>query len=231
MRGHGQHPCTTFASPSAASPSPRLIGGGPFATDRVGDLADAIRAMIQPGCRGLVAAAHCRTPTPTASCAHIIRARNGSPPAALTWLAFQRLNYLRLGRQNTVFRIPSRQEAGWSATMGGGNEPTPVRGAPSIAASYFDIFGVSAGAGAHLPISRRGPPRGSEHRSWLREPCAVARTLRIVMPRSIGPQHPGRWRSHKHRDWRPSVKAARSISPPRPQIWSPLAFPALGHDA
>ena len=55
------------------------------------------------------------------------------------------LNYLDWTNQNTVFEYMAA-EAGWRATLTGGDEPALIRGA-RVSAHYFDIFGVEAALG------------------------------------------------------------------------------------
>ena len=55
------------------------------------------------------------------------------------------LNYLDWAKQNTVFESIAA-EAGWRATLTGGDEPTVIRGA-RVSARYFDIFGVKPALG------------------------------------------------------------------------------------
>jgi putative ABC transport system permease protein len=55
------------------------------------------------------------------------------------------LNYLDWAEQNTVFEYLAAQ-AGWSATMTGGDEPVQVRG-QRVSPDYFRIFGTSAALG------------------------------------------------------------------------------------
>jgi len=55
------------------------------------------------------------------------------------------LNYLDWKNQNAVFEHMAA-EAGWSATLSGGNEPVLIRGA-RVSADYFDIFGVRPALG------------------------------------------------------------------------------------
>jgi putative ABC transport system permease protein len=59
---------------------------------------------------------------------------NGAPNNIST------LNYLDWANQNGVFEYMAA-EAGWRATLTGGNEPVSIRGA-LVSAHYFDIFGV-----------------------------------------------------------------------------------------
>ena len=51
------------------------------------------------------------------------------------------LNYLDWANQNAVFEYVAA-EAGWRATLSGGDEPVSIRGA-RVSAHYFDIFGVT----------------------------------------------------------------------------------------
>jgi putative ABC transport system permease protein len=55
------------------------------------------------------------------------------------------LNYLDWTSQNAVFEHMAA-EAGWSATLTGGNEPVLIRAA-RVSAHYFDIFGVRPALG------------------------------------------------------------------------------------
>src|SRR5207344_3200844 len=55
------------------------------------------------------------------------------------------LNYLDWANQNTVFEYIAA-EAGWRATLTGGDEPVVIRGA-RVSAHYFDIFGVKPALG------------------------------------------------------------------------------------
>ena len=59
---------------------------------------------------------------------------NGAPNNIST------LNYLDWANQNGVFEYMAA-EAGWRATLTGGNEPVSIRGA-LVSARYFDIFGA-----------------------------------------------------------------------------------------
>src|SRR4030095_11610737 len=64
---------------------------------------------------------------------------NGGPNAIST------LNYLDWANQNTVFEYIAA-EAGWRATVSGGDEPVVIQGARA-SAHYFDIFGVKPALG------------------------------------------------------------------------------------
>ena len=55
------------------------------------------------------------------------------------------LNYLDWTNQSTVFELMAA-EAGWSATLSGGDEPVLIRAA-RVSAQYFDIFGVTPALG------------------------------------------------------------------------------------
>src|SRR6188508_3352920 len=55
------------------------------------------------------------------------------------------LNYLDWASQNAVFEYMAA-EAGWRATLTGGDEPVVIRGA-RVSAHYFDIFGVKPAVG------------------------------------------------------------------------------------
>jgi putative ABC transport system permease protein len=67
------------------------------------------------------------------------RVPNGNPNNIST------LNYLDWTKQNAVFEYMAA-EAGWRATLTGGNEPVSIRGA-LVSAHYFDIFGVTPAIG------------------------------------------------------------------------------------
>jgi predicted permease len=63
-------------------------------------------------------------------------------------------NYLDWTRSNTVFEYMAA-EAGWRATLTGGDAPVSIRGA-RVSAHYFDIFGVKPALGrAFLPDEDR----------------------------------------------------------------------------
>src|SRR5918993_589862 len=55
------------------------------------------------------------------------------------------LNYVDFANENAVFEHMAA-EAGWRATLTGGNEPVAIQGA-RVSAHYFDIFGVKAALG------------------------------------------------------------------------------------
>ena len=55
------------------------------------------------------------------------------------------LNYLDWTNQNAVFEYMAA-EAGWRATLTGGDEPVLIRGA-RVSAHYFDIFGAKPALG------------------------------------------------------------------------------------
>ena len=69
------------------------------------------------------------------------------------------LNYLDWASQNAVFEYIAA-EAGWRATLTGGDEPVVIRGA-RVSARYFDIFGVKAERGRTFLADEDQP--GKDH--------------------------------------------------------------------
>lgn len=67
------------------------------------------------------------------------------------------LNYLDWAAQNRVFEYMAA-EAGWSATLTGGDEPVHIRGA-RVSAHYFDIFGTQPAQGRTFVTAEDQPGR------------------------------------------------------------------------
>src|SRR5918993_4141511 len=72
------------------------------------------------------------------------------------------LNYVDFANENAVFEHMAA-EAGWRATLTGGNEPVAIQGA-RVSAHYFDIFGVKAALGRTFVA---GDDRPGNHRLVL----------------------------------------------------------------
>jgi len=87
-------------------------------------------------------------PLPYPAPDRIVRVLERGPTGGVNGIST--LNYLDWTRQATAFEYLAA-EAGWSATLTGGEEPVVVRGA-RVSAHYFDIFGVKPALGrAFLP--------------------------------------------------------------------------------
>jgi len=83
------------------------------------------------------------SPLPYPDSDRIVRVLERVPSGGLNGIST--LNYRDWADQNTVFEHIAA-EAGWSATLTGGDEPVLIRGARA-SADYFDIFGVKAALG------------------------------------------------------------------------------------
>lgn len=83
------------------------------------------------------------SPLPYPDSDRIVRLLERLPSGGLNGIST--LNYRDWVDQNTVFEYIAA-EAGWSATLTGGDEPVLIRGARA-SAHYFDIFGVRAALG------------------------------------------------------------------------------------
>jgi putative ABC transport system permease protein len=73
----------------------------------------------------------------------IVRVLERHPTGGLNGIST--LNYLDWSKQNAVFEYMAA-EAGWRATLTGGDEPVWIRGA-RVSPHYFDIFGVKPALG------------------------------------------------------------------------------------
>ena len=78
------------------------------------------------------------SPLPYPESDRIVRVLERVPSGGLNGIST--LNYLDWTKQNGVFEYMAA-EAGWRATLTGGDEPVVIRGA-RVSAHYFDIFGV-----------------------------------------------------------------------------------------
>jgi hypothetical protein len=117
---------------------------------------------------------------------------NGAPNNIST------LNYLDWANQNGVFEYMAA-EAGWRATLTGGNEPVSIRGA-LVSAHYFDIFGVVPAMGRTFSFGGRP----AWQRSCAAESCPVGEPVRF-RSRHAGTEHFAE-RPAAHGDWRPSER-------------------------
>ena len=120
-------------------------------------------------------------PLPYPEPARIVRVLEKHPSGGPN--SISTLNYLDWARQNTVFESLAA-EAGWRATLGGGNEPELVRGA-RVSAGYFDIFGVKAARGRTFASDEDQPGKDQvvliAHALWERrfdaDPDLVGRDI------------------------------------------------------
>jgi putative ABC transport system permease protein len=78
------------------------------------------------------------SPLPYPESDRIVRVLERLPSGGLNGIST--LNYLDWANQNAMFEYMAA-EAGWRATLTGGDEPVAMRGA-RVSAQYFDIFGV-----------------------------------------------------------------------------------------
>ena len=83
------------------------------------------------------------SPLPYPESDRIVRVLERLPNGGLNGIST--LNYLDWTNQNTVFEYIAA-EAGWRATLTGGDEPVSIRGA-RVSAHYFDIFGAKPALG------------------------------------------------------------------------------------
>ena len=83
------------------------------------------------------------SPLPYPESDRIVRVLEKPPAGGVN--SISTLNYLDWASQNAVFEYIAA-EAGWRATLTGGDEPVVIRGA-RVSARYFDIFGVKAARG------------------------------------------------------------------------------------
>ena len=83
------------------------------------------------------------SPLPYPDPDRIVRVLERHPSGGLNGVST--LNYLDWARQSRVFEYIAAEVA-WRATLTGGDEPVPVRGA-RVSAHYFDVFGVRAALG------------------------------------------------------------------------------------
>ena len=83
------------------------------------------------------------SPLPYPESDRIVRVLERVPSGGLNGIST--LNYLDWTKQNGVFEYMAA-EAGWRATLTGGDEPVVIRGA-RVSAHYFDIFGVKPALG------------------------------------------------------------------------------------
>ena len=83
------------------------------------------------------------SPLPYPDADRIVRVLERHPNGGVN--AISTLNYLDWANQNTVFQYMAA-EAGWRATLTGGEEAFAIRGA-QVSPQYFDIFGVKAQVG------------------------------------------------------------------------------------
>jgi putative ABC transport system permease protein len=82
-------------------------------------------------------------PLPYPESDRIVRVLERLPTGGIN--SISTLNYLDWTNQNTVFEFMAA-EAGWRATLAGGDEPVLIRAA-LVSAHYFDIFGTKAALG------------------------------------------------------------------------------------
>jgi len=83
------------------------------------------------------------SPLPYPEPDRIVRMLERTPAGGINGIST--LNYLDWASQNTVFEYMAA-EAGWRATLTGGDEPVAIRGA-LVSAHYFDIFGTKPALG------------------------------------------------------------------------------------
>jgi putative ABC transport system permease protein len=83
------------------------------------------------------------SPLPYPEPDRIVRVLERHPTGGLNGIST--LNYLDWSKQNAVFEYMAA-EAGWRATLSGGDEPVWIRGA-RVSPHYFDIFGVKPALG------------------------------------------------------------------------------------
>jgi putative ABC transport system permease protein len=83
------------------------------------------------------------SPLPYPEPDRIVRVLERHPTGGLNGIST--LNYLDWSKQNAVFEYMAA-EAGWRATLTGGDEPVWIRGA-RVSPHYFDIFGVKPALG------------------------------------------------------------------------------------
>ena len=83
------------------------------------------------------------SPLPYPESDRIVRILEKLPRGGLNGIST--LNYLDWANQNTSFEYMAA-EAGWSATLTGGDEPVLIQAA-RVSARYFDIFGATAALG------------------------------------------------------------------------------------
>jgi hypothetical protein len=101
--------------------------------------------------------ARCSVPLPYPDSNRIVRVLETRAAGGINGIST--LNYLDWASQNAVFEYIAA-EAGWRATLTGGDEPVVIRGA-RVSARYFDIFGVTAARGRTFLADEDQP--GKDH--------------------------------------------------------------------
>lgn len=188
----------------------RLLRSNPgFSTVAIGTVALAIG--VNTAMFGFVNGILLR-PLPYPESDRIVRVLERHPTGSLN--SISTLNYLDWARQNTVFEHLAA-EAGWRATLTGGDEPELLRGA-LVTAHYFDIFGTRPALGRTFVPEHEQVGRDRvvllSHALWQRrfgsDPAVVGRAIPLNgEPHTVlGVIESG-----------PFDRAAA-------QIWKPLAF-------
>jgi putative ABC transport system permease protein len=120
-------------------------------------------------------------PLPYPDADRIVRVLERLPNGGLNGIST--LNYLDWADQNTVFEHMAA-EAGWSATLTGGDEPVLIRAA-RVSARYFDIFGAKPALGRTFRPDEDRPGKNHvvllSHGLWERrfgaDPALVGRDI------------------------------------------------------